>query len=70
MNFKEYYQCARPLLPDFVAVGIILISYVLTEVLVLGHIRDQLYRWLVFFLVTALFSNLLAKHLSEAAQRP
>lgn len=70
MNLQELRHLVRTLLPDFAVVAAISFVYALTEVAVLNYIQDPLYRWLTFFLVTALFSNLLARHLSAIARHP
>lgn len=68
MNYQELGQLVRTLLPDFAVVAAISFVYALSEMVVLTYIQDSLYRWLAFFLVTALFSNLLARRLSAIAR--
>jgi len=50
-------------LPQYALAVFLVLGYFVAEAAVFWYIKDSLYMWLTFFLVTALFSNLLAKQI-------
>lgn len=69
MNLQKLRSSGLKALVDIGTVACLLAVYLVTEVAALALIQDPLYSWLTFFLITAFFSNLLAKFIASLARR-